>query len=236
MTAPWSEGPKELLQHAVDHLALGGDFDRRIAMISTDNAVELMITTYLGLPKRIRGEQGPTRRELEDSRNSFPAALDLLEKYFENKLTGVNLEEIEWYHRIRNEVYHAGHGVTVELARIQTYLELAVLLFHNLFDEDLKLSAIDHKQQETGKFLSLWNQAELLFRSKRPKKPFGELAYYWNRDCLEALSPRAAELWDKLSNFRNIVVHDLEDIEIEELKQANNEVNKLIELLEEWDA
>ena len=236
MTAPWSEGPKELLQHAVDHLALGGDFDRRIAMISADNAVELMIKTYLGLPKRIRGEDGPTRRELEDSRNSFPATLDLLEKYFENKLTGVNPEEIEWYHCIRNEVYHAGHGVTVELARVQTYLELALLLFRNLFDVELKLTAIDHKQQETGKFLASWNRAELLFRSKRPQKPIGEFAYYWNRECLEGLSPRAAELWDKLSIFRNIVVHGLENIEIEQLKIANDEVNEFLKLLEGWDA
>jgi hypothetical protein len=43
MNGPWSEGPKELLQHAVGHLAHDGDFDRRIAMISIDNAVELMI-------------------------------------------------------------------------------------------------------------------------------------------------------------------------------------------------
>ena len=55
---PWTDGPRELIQHAVDHLALGGDFDRRIAMISVDNAVELTIKTYLGLPERARGDKG----------------------------------------------------------------------------------------------------------------------------------------------------------------------------------
>ncbi|KKK65513.1 hypothetical protein LCGC14_2973400, partial [marine sediment metagenome] len=37
MSGPWEEGPKELLQHAVDHLSAGQDFDRRIAMILIDN-------------------------------------------------------------------------------------------------------------------------------------------------------------------------------------------------------
>ena len=50
MKNPWIDGPRELLQHAIDHLTQGDDFDRRVAMISIDNAVELTIKTYLGLP------------------------------------------------------------------------------------------------------------------------------------------------------------------------------------------
>jgi hypothetical protein len=34
MNGPWAQGLKELIQHAVDHLAIGGDFDRRIAMMA----------------------------------------------------------------------------------------------------------------------------------------------------------------------------------------------------------
>ena len=59
MPGPWTDGPRELIQHAVDHLSLGGDFDRRIAMLNADNAVELIIKTYLGLPERTRGFKGP---------------------------------------------------------------------------------------------------------------------------------------------------------------------------------
>jgi hypothetical protein len=50
---PWITGPRELLVHGLQHLDLATDFDSRIAMISIDNSVELMIKTYLGLPKRI---------------------------------------------------------------------------------------------------------------------------------------------------------------------------------------
>src|SRR5438034_10002901 len=76
--ALWTEGPRELLQHAADHLRLGADFDRRIAMISVDNPVELATKTYLGLPERARGTKGPGRRALDTASESFPSLLDML--------------------------------------------------------------------------------------------------------------------------------------------------------------
>ena len=75
MGKPWTNGPRELIQHAADHLEAGGDFDRRIAMISVDNAVELIVKVYLGLPKRARKAEGPSRRELENAFESFPDLL-----------------------------------------------------------------------------------------------------------------------------------------------------------------
>lgn len=235
MPGPWEEGPKELLQHAIDHLTLGGDFDRRIAMISTDNAVEIMMKTFLSLPKRVLGTTRPTRKEIEDAKNSFPAVLDLIEKYAGDKLAGVNLEEIEWYHRIRNEIYHSGHGVTVELTQIHTYLELATLLFENLFGTPLKLTLIDLKQQRIGKFLALWNKAQSIFREKGPAKPAGEYAYYWNRECLERLSLKSAAMWEDLHEVRDKLVYHQESITEKDLDNACKEASELIDILEAWN-
>ena len=47
MDGPWSEGPKELLQHAVDHLSEGRDFDRRISIISIDNVEQITVWLYV---------------------------------------------------------------------------------------------------------------------------------------------------------------------------------------------
>src|SRR5262245_49212149 len=88
---PWTSGPKELLEHAVGHLAQGTAFDYRIAMISVDNAVELGIRTYLGLPKRVRGSDGPSRKALEEKGTRFPDLLDLLEQFGAGRLDGVSL-------------------------------------------------------------------------------------------------------------------------------------------------
>src|SRR5205085_4131782 len=62
---PWASGPGEILQHGVNLLQKDTDTNRRLAMLSIDNAVELMIKTYLGLPKRITG-LSLSRKEFDD--------------------------------------------------------------------------------------------------------------------------------------------------------------------------
>ena len=52
---PWASGPKEILQHGLSLLHEDNDKNRRLALLSIDNAVELMVKTFLGLPKRITG-------------------------------------------------------------------------------------------------------------------------------------------------------------------------------------
>jgi len=54
-STPWTSGAGEILRHGLQLLRKDSDVNRRLAMISIDNAVELMIKTYLGLPKRVTG-------------------------------------------------------------------------------------------------------------------------------------------------------------------------------------
>ena len=71
---PWTSGPRELLEHAKDHLAKATDVDNRFAMISVDNAVELMLTTYLRLPRGVTGLI-LTRKERDEHTKDFRSAL-----------------------------------------------------------------------------------------------------------------------------------------------------------------
>src|ERR1700747_2339705 len=95
---PWASGPSEILQHGINLLQTDTDSNRRLAMLSIDNAVELMIKTYLGLPKRVTGVQ-IGRSEFADINESFPKLLDALENHVGDKLDGIDLGEIDWYHR-----------------------------------------------------------------------------------------------------------------------------------------
>jgi hypothetical protein len=52
---PWASGPAEILRHGLGLLNSDSQVNRRLAMILIDNAVELMIGTYLGLPRRVTG-------------------------------------------------------------------------------------------------------------------------------------------------------------------------------------
>jgi hypothetical protein len=229
MTNPWTDGPRELIQHAVNHVALGGDFDRRIAMISIDNAVELMIKTYLGLPERTRGFKGPGRKELETASESFPGLLDLLQNYAAHKITGLGLDDIEWYHRIRNQIYHSGNGLTVEVSKIETYLQLAISLFENLFGSSPSISGDGATHTKTGQFLDLWNRFDHGLHKQLPPKD--GLAYHWKREYMEKVNPHAVDLYNAVSQFRNKLVHGLESPVSSTVDESIADLRKLMTIL-----
>jgi hypothetical protein len=230
VSAPWADGPRELLQHAADHLDVGGDFDRRIAMISIDNAVELLIKTWLGLPKRSRGTVGPGRKELEAASESFPALLDLLDKHTSGRLSGVDLGDVEWYHRLRNQMYHNGNGITVERSKVEAYFQIAKVLYEDLFSTPLNLDDSGAQHTKTGKFLSLWASFDHGFRQLLPPKEGP--AYYWKKEYLESISAEAAELWERLTRFRNELVHGLGTPSAEELDQKLADLRRLMTILD----
>ena len=235
MGKPWTDGPRELIQHAIDHLALGGDFDRRIAMISIDNAVELMVKVFLGLPKRARnGSSGPSRKELDAASESFPDLLSLLETHASGLLQGINLDEIEWYHRLRNQLYHSGNGITVERGKVETYLSLAQSLFECLFQEDLVLAEAAAHQTAVGEFLSAWIQLERLWRESERRRQGGikeapqMVPGRGGSEELAAIGPEFAELYEVSRRFRNELVHGLAPPDPEQLKRHTDIVHKLV--------
>jgi len=131
---PWMEGPLELLNHAIGHLELESGFDNRIAMISVDVAVESMIKSYLTMPATERGTKHVSREEYQKITKSFHSLLLGLVAHIPNKKRyQEEISDIEWYHTIRNELYHSGIDVTVDKQKVETYLEIAKSLFSDLF-------------------------------------------------------------------------------------------------------
>lgn len=156
--APWASGPAEILQHGLSLIKEDSDKNRRLAMLSIDNAVELTLKTYLGLPRRVTGIHLPRSRFQEISEN-FPALLDAIEQHAAAKIQGIDLGEIEWYHRLRNELYHQGNGLTVEKQKVELYAQLAKQLFESLFE--IELGIYQTTQQDTlAQFISGWSRLE----------------------------------------------------------------------------
>ncbi len=153
---PWTDGPLELLKHGLEHLSNGTDFDRRIAMISIDNAVELMIKTYLSLPLRVTGGKMSRKKRTEAFQN-FPSLLDGLENFASDIIVGIALSDIEWFHNVRNMLYHEGNAITVESGKVESYAEIAKILFVRLFD--ISLDDLPDEVEPKGlisEFLSNW--------------------------------------------------------------------------------
>jgi uncharacterized protein YutE (UPF0331/DUF86 family) len=193
-------------------MAIGGDFDRRVALISVDNAVELMVKTYLGLPERARGSKGPTRKELEQASESFPELLSLLETNASSKITGLSLGDIEWYHRLRNQLYHSGNGITVDRSKVEGYVQLSLTLFENLFGYKIEADTSSALKTKTGQFLYEWNIFQNELRKVLPPKK-DELAWHWKTNFLEKIKPEASSMYASLSMFRNEIIHGLSEID-----------------------
>lgn len=159
MTEPlWATGPGEILRHGLELLVEDTDRNRRLAMIAIDNSVELMLQTYVSLPKRITGIS-ISRRDRDEICSNFPKLLDGIETHATEKIIGIDLGEIEWFHRLRNELYHQGNGLTVERTKVEVYAELAKVLFENLFDAELSIGETDHLRK-MGDFMDSWVQLE----------------------------------------------------------------------------
>jgi len=153
------DGPLELLNHAVGHLELGSSFDNRIAMISVDVAVESMIKSYLTMPSSVRGTKHVSREEYEKITKSFHSLLIGLIAHVPNKkLYTTEISEIEWYHKIRNELYHSGTDVTVDQQKVETYLEIAKNLFSNLFQVIIDDYIESKPSTAIGEFFLTWRE------------------------------------------------------------------------------
>jgi hypothetical protein len=134
----WASGPGEILRHGIDLLTDDTDTNRRLALISIDNSVELIMQTFIQLPKRITGLD-LSRKQRDEICASFLSLLDGIENNASDKIVGINLGEIEWFHRLRNQLYHEGNGLTVERKKVEIYAELASAFFQSLFGVSLPI-------------------------------------------------------------------------------------------------
>ncbi|MDB4766489.1 hypothetical protein OAG71_02245 [bacterium] len=219
MASPWASGPREILTHGLSLLHTDSDANRRLALLSIDNAVELTLKTFLGLPKRVSG-LSLTRREYADMSESFPKLLDAIETHADDRLQGINLGEIEWFHRLRNQLYHQGNGLTVDRDKVEIYSELAKLLFENLFAETLAVAPEDD-HATLGAFLAAWVDFERTL-GELAEKHKEDLSTLHNRTrpplmvvreliSIGVFAPEDAHDIDSLRKTRNEVVHGIVD-------------------------
>jgi len=203
MESTWVSGAIELLRHADSHLNLNTAFDKRIAFISIDNGVETMIRTYLSLPKSKSGVK-VDRKELDEAGNSFPKLLALLEKYATAKLTGIDATDIEYYHRIRNTLYHEGTGLSVDDQYIMAYRGIAAVMLENLFNTKTALPVAEDSSLE--RLILNWNTIEKIAR-ERMETAGMSVSHRWEDAFAARLADQEAQLLSNLRSARNRLVH-----------------------------
>jgi len=206
---PWVSGPAEVLEHGMQHLEADTDLDRRLALIAVDNAVELAIKTYLTLPRRVVGSPGLSRKEQVQLEDGFPTMLDALEQHAGALLVGVPLDEIEFYHRLRNQLYHGGTGLTVEREKVAMYADLARVLFRNLLGYEVDTP--DKSSKGAMDFLVRWGALESILVGRAIVAPNSQGGRSTVGAFLEILSddvdPDLVQRIDALNAARNEFVH-----------------------------
>ncbi len=73
---PWVARPFELIFHAEIHYLRGSDYDRRLALISFDNSIEVFISTHLSLHPIQRGNKQYSKEDVEEWMKNYHTKLD----------------------------------------------------------------------------------------------------------------------------------------------------------------
>jgi hypothetical protein len=133
---PWANGPFELLVHAEEHLRAGDDFDRRIALIGFDNAIEITIAAYLSLKPIQRRNRGYPAADVSKWMANYHTKLDFLDDEISARkgVWVVDRGYILWCHDSRNEQYHGGYRGVPEKQVLDIAPRAALWIFSFLFD------------------------------------------------------------------------------------------------------
>ncbi len=209
MEKTWASGAIELLNHADQHISQKTAFDKRIAFISIDNAIEVALRTFISLPVK-KSQINFSSKEKEDIGNSFPKLVSLVFSRAESKLSGLDDSDIEHYHRIRNQLYHEGTGLSVDELYLRTYREIANVLLENLFS--IKMNLSNSQDISVENLVRLWNQIQILIKQKMKTKGIDySQTYKWELAEQEGiidknLTRKIAEL----NILRNFYVHSMD--------------------------
>lgn len=134
---PWESGPAELIRYAVKHLHGQSEADQHIAFLLLDVGVETLFKTFLLLPDSVTGAATDFFVRKKAANGSFHDLVKGVEAAARHKLQPVNLDHVQFYHDIRNKLYHDGTGITVATENVNGYAHLAVALLEILLDVDI---------------------------------------------------------------------------------------------------
>jgi flagellar capping protein FliD len=235
----WITGPVELLNHGIKHIkeTTGDDnFDFRIAMISIDNAVEATLKTYITLNRRTLRI---SYKEFKDAIRKFPAMLDLLFNHCQEKISADELDGIDMFHIIRNNLYHQGIGINVDREIVERYSVVAGELISRLFDvelgKDFEIESVSDISSLYGEFLIIWRDIEVNLKNfalvqelipqvPRPLTIKNILTTLFRNELIE--EDLANDIFNILS-FRNNIVHNRRNYTAEKMKELITQIKEI---------
>ena len=133
---PWVVRPFELIFHAEVHNRSGTDYDRRLAIISFDNSIEVSITTYLKLHPKQRNKKEYKKKDVAKWLDNYHTKLDFFFEEIKNQGLPEHKSQVDiiWYHGQRNDHYHGDGAGVPSKTTLDEIRQAAIWVFSVLFD------------------------------------------------------------------------------------------------------
>jgi hypothetical protein len=128
---PWQAMPSQIISLSLIHAKKNTDFDHQLAFLLLDVGVESALKTYL------------INKKQDVEKIGFPDLLNRVGDEISKEKLQIPLDEIEYFHKIRNKLYHQGDGIKPTGENLEKYAELAKILLKVLLDIDVS------KEQES---------------------------------------------------------------------------------------
>lgn len=149
---PWQLFPGQLIRYALDHLHGSSEFDQIVGFLLLDVGVETLLKVFLLLPEEVTKTDMPhkeRRRAAEGNFHDLIRGVERAAKTAGNRLKGIDLRHVEYFHGLRNKLYHAGNGITVQGDHAEQYSEVALDLLDRLLGIPLKTSLEKQRRERT---------------------------------------------------------------------------------------
>ena len=222
---PWMKGSLELINHAIGHLEIGKSFDNKIAMISTDLAIESMIKNYFGLPSSITNQKKISKNKLSEIIKDFHTLIEGLKENSSKKiLEKDDLKAITYFHHMRNKIYHTGDDVSIDVEDVEAYLEITKNLFSNLFNVRIDDLIKTKPSSSIGEFFMIWREIrpimEELVVKLRIRSSIMDPRYYVMQRLIsrKLIDPSYRGIYKELRDFRHEITHGYKEISEKEVK------------------
>ena len=140
---------------------------------------------------------------------------------------GQTIGDIEWYHRIRNTLYHESNGVTVDKEKVDSYLQIAVILFNSLFNEAFNTEAPLEPASVVGEIVLRSSQLEhnlnILYNKHFPEEGGPRVPIIKAVQRLSEKGVLPENLVTQINEsriVRNEAVHNTGEVDVQRVKKA----------------
>jgi hypothetical protein len=134
---PWQVTPAQLIAYGKEHLDNKDEFSKKIALLLVDVGVEALFKVYLLLGDKVTGAKLKFSKRKSAAEGNFHDLVQGVKKSIPHEINESIFDRVQYFHTIRNKIYHQGDGVVPAEVNVKEYADIAVHLLGLLLEVEL---------------------------------------------------------------------------------------------------